>query len=188
TRQTKISFLNNLHLAKVSRTDIQLYSDGQGVSVKTVNPDSLQVLEINGEKLAINETYKQYSQKVKATSTYEIKIPKDGLVLSTDGVIAISPENLINPELKKVNQYLNLEQIDYILADYQTPQQLGELKIATTELDLQGAYYEKGQYSFLLSLPGFDSASGSVVVKELKVELSGKTFWQKIKELMQNYL
>ena len=189
TKQTKVSFVNNLHLAKTGKSQLSLYSDSQALSVKTINPDSLQTLRIGNEDLVINETYKQFSKKFNQTTPLEIKIPLDGIILASDGVFALSPEALINPEFKKVNQNLDLEKVDYVLARYQSPHNQGEFKTATAELDLTGAYYEKGQYNLMLSLPGLgEIGSTSVKIKELEIELFGKTFWQKIKEVLENYL
>ena len=113
----------------------------------------------------------------------------DGIILASDGVFALSPEALVNPEFKEVNPNLDLEKVDYVLARYQSPQNQGEFKTTTAELDLTGAYYEKGQYNLMLSLPGLgETGSSSVEIKELEIELFGKTFWQKIKEVLENYL
>lgn len=183
TTQTKLSFGGNLNLALSERKDISVFTDASYLSSKTTSPKALQSISVGAENLQISETYKQYLLPIKKPGTNEIKIPQAGISLSGNGIFAFSASEMINPDFKKVDQYLDLAQVDYILANYQTPKVQNNMKIAQVVLDLGGAYREKGQYSFMLSLPGYEAKNGEgVKIKNLKIELRGKSLWQKILE------
>ena len=78
----------------------------------------------------------------------------------------------------------------YILANYNNPKDLGNnLKQASVILNTQEAYREQGKYSFMISVPGLSLAnSGNLLIKEVKIEFSGRSLIDKIKEKFSSYV
>jgi hypothetical protein len=86
-----------------------------------------------------------------------------------------------------VDRYFKpLDAASYLIATYQTPLGsfgTGEIKTATAELNLRGAFRAAGKYSFMISIPGLSPEDGTadyLEIKRIKIELSGRTLWQKI--------
>jgi len=186
SNQYKISFVGNLNFAATDQGSFSVYTDASSLSARTNNLKSLQDIKIGENVLNLTETYKQYFQRLDGQSPHEIKIARTGVSLAANGVFAFSQEDLLNPDFKKVDQYLDISTVDYILARYNSPQKSDNTKIAQAKLDLAGAYHEKGQYSFIFSIPGYQAVSGQgVKIKNIKIELIGKSLGQKMREIFK---
>lgn len=183
TKQTKMAFVGTFRLAKNNKTNQTLFTDGQELFVKTLNPDSLQTILIDDKELIINETYKQFSTNLSSINISQVKIEKDGLILASDGVITFSKEALLNPGFKKVDGNLDTNRVDYILANYRSPEIIDGAKKVNLDIDLSDAYREDSKYSFIISIPGLSIEDGKdVKIKSIKINLFGKSLLEKIKE------
>ncbi len=187
TKQTKLAFINKIWLTGEAK-DVNLVTDSLAVSAQTQNPASLQIVKIGDKDLDLAETYKQYSQTTGKNISL-IKLAKADVVLAGDGVFSFSQESLINPALKKVDQKFDLNQsgINYIIARYTNPQWQNQWQVSQAEFDLTKAYTEFGKYTFLISLPGLkadDQVNDAVLLKEIRIDLTGKSLWQKIREVI----
>lgn len=186
TKQQKLSFINKIWLYENGDSNIKLFSDSSVINAQTINPSSLQKIKIGASELDLSETYKMFSVNT-GDGIKEIELVKDDVIISGDGVFSFNGENIINPAIKKVNANLDIanSEVNYILADYNIPISGGEWKIAKAEFDLTGAYREDGKYSFLISIPGLkadDGVDDGVEIREIGVNLSGTSLWDKIKQ------
>jgi hypothetical protein len=188
TKQSKLAFINKVWLVNGDK-NISLYSDSNVLQAKIINPGSLQTIKAKEKELAISETYKQFSLKV-ATGTYEIKIDKGDIILAGDGVFSFSPDDLFNPQFKKVTLGfdINQEGINYVLARYNIPKTEEEWKIAQAEFDLTRAYREFKKYNIILAIPGLrvdDDIKDFIEVDEIKMELEGTILLEKINKMIK---
>lgn len=184
TKQQKMAFVNNVWLADEGSKDITLYTNSNILNVKTTNPASLQKIYFKGETLDLNETYKQFSVK-SASSSREMKLNKDGVILAGLGVFGFSDSDLIDPRFKKVDSNINVDEdgINYILADYNSPLLDGEWKVVEVEFDLSRAYREKNKYNFVISVPGLkpEEINNSLEIGRIKFDLTGTNLLEYIK-------
>ncbi|MFH1412734.1 MAG: hypothetical protein ABIG10_01765 [bacterium] len=183
TTQSKLSFINRLWLSNPNQR-IVLYSDSQDISLQTINPASLQTATVNGQPLTVPNTYEQFTLISRAPVNM-IRLAKGDVIISGKGVFSFNRENLINPNYKSIDNNFRLtNNIQYVLADYESPKH-DEYKVSELEVDLSNAYMEEDKYSFLISIPGLkseDELADSIIIKQIKVELTGKSLWQKLKE------
>jgi len=197
TKQWKLAFVNKIWLADGGNKDIIMYTDSRKVSAQTINPSRLQTIRVGDNDLKVEQTYKQFNIKAKQDVS-EIKLAKDDIILAGDGVFSFSRDSLINPNFSKVGPDLNINQenINYILAKYTIPDEKNGWRIAQAEFDLTKAYREDaprqlgmaGKYSFLISIPGLradDDINDYVEIGEIRVDLEGKSLWDKIKDLLK---
>ena len=201
TKQQKLAFINKLWLADGDCSDINLWTDSKLINAQTVNPGSLQAIKVYSapsavaefgaeSELTIEQTYKQFSATV-IGSTTELTLEKDDVILSGNGVFSFSRDSLINPDFKKVDSYLDINNggINYILAKYDFPKEEDNWKIAQAEFDLTKAYSEDGKYNFLISIPGLradDGVDDWVELGKIKVELEGVSLREKVKWFLNN--
>jgi len=186
TSQKYISFLNRLWLAQYN-DKINLFTDTQEVKFSTINPDSLQTVFVYGSKFSLDETYRQISVKSEK-QVGEIILEKGDVIVSGNGVFGFN-KDIINPNYKKIDENINLDKIDYILADYNFPMEFNDYKIASAEFDLNKAYSENGKYSFIISTPflnRMESDNRGIIIKEIAVELTGKTLKEEIINFFKN--
>jgi len=168
-----------------TRGNLTLFTNTNYLQVKALNPASLQTIKFANEDFFINETYQQFDLISDSQAALkEIKFSQDDIIIENNGVFAWSKNSFFNPGFKKVDRHFILDEgIKYIIANYQSPLEQQDIKTATATFNLKGAYREKGKYSFIISVPGLkaeDDLDDYLEIKEIKIELTGRTLWQKI--------
>jgi hypothetical protein len=195
TRQKMLAFFGNFRIDVSAKTPISLFTDSAIVYVQTINPASLQSVVIGNKILDINETFKQFSLMTFATSS-KIIFEKSDIILAGNGVFALRENSLINPRVKKVDQFFQPERFDYILSEYSSPQIADGWKKASVKLDLADAYRENRAYGLMLSIPGLkadDDIADGIEIDNIRIELFGNNlfFWlqnkiTKISDIFKN--
>ncbi len=150
----------------------------------------MQTIKIDDNELGIEETYKLFTVD-SFRDVSEIILEKDDVIISGDGLFALAEDQLFNPIIKRVdNLDLNYEGINYVLANYSSPSEIDNWQFANAKFDLSEAYREDGKYSFIISIPGLradDLIDDNLVLSQIKVELKGRTLWQKINEILSRW-
>ena len=192
TKQKIVSFPRKIRLEESNNSEIKIYTDSTEIQAKATDPANLQEIGLKNltasaseKNFSIPETYKQFSQELKG-GLYELSLEKGGIILTGDGVFSFSPEAFLNPAYKKVKPGMEEEGVDYVLANYAEPQEKGEWRQAGVSFDLDKAYREENKYAFLISIPGLraeEENGKSLIIKNLEINLSGKNFGQKLKDL-----
>lgn len=164
-----------------SQGAVHFFTDSSYVQIKTFNPASLGNVTLDGASIDVNEIYRQFG--LQAAGGGEIRLSHDDVILENSGVFALDQAGLFNPALRRIDRFFKANgSVRYILAQYRTPKASEGAKEATACVNLSGAHREDGKYSWLISVPGLGAETpGSwLEVESIKVELSGKTLWQKI--------
>lgn len=189
TKQNKIAFINRLWLAEGAKIPLSLYTDSLKIIGQTINPGSLQEIRVGNNVLSLTETYRQFATDNQA-DLIGIGIKKSDVIISGDGLFSFSKNQYFNPDWQKFSKRLNLDArgINYVLAKYDPPQYSGEWQSASGVFDLKKAYREFSKYNFMISIPDLsaeDQLMDSLVIGEIRVDLSGTSLWQKLKKLWQ---
>lgn len=186
SRQSQFVLINKIWLARGNKTDLNLFTDSRLINAQTINPASLGKIKAGEAFLDLKETYKQFYVK-DLNKTSKIELSKDDIIISGDGVFSFTEDGLFNPKFKNVDGNLDIkaEKINYVLTAYQTPPTRDGWQIARADFDLSRAYEERGKYQFLISVPNFraeEEARGKIIIKEIKIDLLGAGWRQKIKK------
>lgn len=186
---SQFALINKVWLYDNNKKPLVLYTNSRLVNAQTVNPASKGVIKIGGDSLDLKETYQQFSIKTTVRPA-RIELAKDDIIISGDGVFSLNETTLLDPRFKSVDRNLdiNQEKINYILTNYREPLKSGDWQMATAEFDLTKAYQENGKYQFLISIPGLkaeDATSGALIIKEIKVDLSGTSLRQKFNKFLK---
>ncbi len=199
TGQSKMAFINNLPLADTPEVScgLNFFTDGQTLSVQTSHPADLGKINIiksgtssSSEELDVNQAYQIFSANDLPPSGSRIILTDGGLSLSTDGLFSLSAEQMVDPRLKVVDANFDADRegVDYILAKYTPPVRRGDWLVAQANFDLTGAFRLWNKYYFLISAPGLsatDQLNDQVRIKEIKVDLTGTSLWEKLSKLMK---
>lgn len=185
SRQSRFVLINKAWLARGNKANLNLFTDSRLINAQTVNPASLGKIKAGGSFLDLKETYKQFYVK-DLSGTSKIELPKDDIIISGDGVFSFTEGGLFNPKFKNVDGNLNIkaEKINYVLTAYKTPLTSDGWQIAQADFDLSQAYEERGKYQFLISVPNFraeEEAPGKITIKEIRVDLTGISWREKLK-------
>ncbi|MFA7702850.1 MAG: hypothetical protein WCX80_05350, partial [Patescibacteria group bacterium] len=188
TTQGKLSFISRVWLYNHSSQAINLWTDGSFIKSRVNDPSGVGRISLNNNYFEIPETYQQYKflfDKPQARNSIIVYRPET--IIETSGVFSFGEDALINPDVYKIDQNSNLDKIKYIIADYNSPINLGIWRRADIYLDISDVYREKGQTNFIISIPGLLAENNLVgaEIKSLQIELTGKSLIQKIKEYVQ---
>jgi len=195
TTQSKMTFINKISLADAPEVScgLNFFTNSRQLSVRTSSSDRLGEIKINqasgsafSEILKIDQPYQQFETKADLPEFSKVTMPSGGIDLSGDGLFSSSQESFINPKIKKIdnNFEADREGVEYILARYTPAVHEGDWLASTANFDLQTAYKEFNKHSFIISIPGLKAEkNNSVEVKEIKFELSGTSFFEKIKKI-----
>ncbi|MFH1233599.1 MAG: hypothetical protein V1649_03035 [Patescibacteria group bacterium] len=196
SKQSKLSFINRLWLAEGTK-NIELKTDSSIVNAQTINPASLQTIKVGDSDLILNKTYQQFSV-ANPNAVALIKLSKHDVILSGNGVFSFDQNSFIEPVARKVDNGLdiNANGINYVIANYQQPEEAGGWQVAEAEFDLTDAYREYPAYQlgdtnkigFLISVPMLKKYNPStppyqggednkIIIGKITVELSGKSLF-----------
>ncbi|MBD3247757.1 hypothetical protein GF382_00510 [Candidatus Falkowbacteria bacterium] len=188
--QSKFAFIGKLELLK-TKAPVNVYTNSRRLQAITTDPYSLQNIEIepgDGSRtldLAVKETYKQFESDLLSGISLA-KLEKDGLIISGDGVFSFSKQSLIDPRIKKADKDLDLNAVDFVIARYEDPDEDEDWKTAVARFDLTQGYIEDNKYGFMISAPGLradDEQDDMIEIGEIRLELKGKSLWDKAKEI-----
>lgn len=178
-----LSFANKVWPVSVSGP-ISLFTDAPYLQTKILDPANLQTIKFGGQSFKLDKAYEQSELTLNDSSEVnKIELLKSDIILENNSVFAFSSEDLFNPRPKKVDRYFFLQPaINYIIADYASPERQNDWKVASAEFITKGAYRENGRYNFMISIPGLKASNSDryLEVKEVRLEFSGRSLWQKI--------
>lgn len=198
--QTKISFVNKLWLEDSDIKSLEVYTNSDYIKATAFGAAGLQTLSFQDRNFKIDVPFQQFNFQIKNNNNNEprlIRVKPQSIIMENNGVFAFSSDALMSPDFPKIDiNWVDSSEINYILADYHIPHLDGQDKLVVLDFDLSDAYREKGKYGFMISIPGLYADNQNRVVlglepaylqiKEIKVELSGKSLGEKILELFKN--
>jgi len=186
-----LTAIRRLRPVNVASLPISFWTDSSFILATTNNPASLQTLNFGGHNFSLSEAYRQFEFLNKEIGIKQVTLNHDDIILENDGVFSFAAEDFFNPEFKEIDRHFIINSdLEYVLAKYQTPQVIdNNFKQATVVLNTKEAYREKGKYSFMISVPGLSLENkGNLLISNIKVEFSGRTLWDKIKEKILSYV
>lgn len=171
-----------------NNSNLNFYINSKNVSFKTFSVSSLGQIYFDGERVDLDKSYESLNVSAISAeaSLKEVRLSNSGVLTELNGLIFLDKENFFNPSAKKIDRFFSGDGASsYIVANYSRPSLEDAMKVAIVEFDLQGAMTNSGRYDFVISVPGLTTASGSSLsIKEIKIEMRGKTLWGKIKEML----
>lgn len=188
TDLNKVSFLNRVWVDELSN-GFALYSNKNTFRVKSVSADCLGELKINNQSFQVNKIYQQFifssdrKQEIKALN--KIESNSCGLLIENNGLFSFSEISFMNPLLNKLDQDSNIDNFDYILADYRKPILVNDIYTSELDFTLNNAYRDKDGYRFLISAPFLTELDQEkyLEIVEVEVKLQGRTIWEKISSM-----
>ncbi len=209
TSQSQFALINKFWLNSGNKTNSVFFTNSRLVSAQTVNPASLGKIKVGDDEINLNGTFKQFSLKlddqlnadesdlvegknsrenIQLFNWVKIELAKDDIIISGDGVFGLNQAGLFDPRFKNIDKTTEIdrERINYVLTNYRASNESGRWTTVTADFDLTKGYQENGKYQFLISVPGLkaeEENQGAVLIKEIKIDLSGTGLWKKINNL-----
>lgn len=181
-----LNVISRLHPVASPEKSLSFWTDSSYLQVSAVGPASLQKIIFGDKTFSLDEAYKQFEFSNTKTGLKEVRLNKDDVILENTGIFSFNSNDFFNPNLQQIDRHFAVDNnLKFVLANYQKPLNLEDgYKQATVTLETKVAYREKGKYGFVISVPGLSLAqSGSLEIKSIKAEFSGRTIFDKIFEL-----
>ena len=179
TDLNRITFLNRVWLDGLNN-GFALYSNKNNFRIKSVDSDCLGEVNVGSEKISIDKIYQQFNFTVPVSKNNLNKLESNscGLLIENNGLFSFSEIAFFNPLPDKLEADTNLNDYNYIIANYQE---------AEIEFDLSKAVRDKDGYRFLLSAPFLNSLDGDryIEITKIQVDLEGRTLFDKIKSIFK---
>ncbi len=176
TTQQKTVFLNNIYLAdevgyKENDRPVRFWTEARNMNFQTHHADGAQEVKVAGETVRIPKPYEQYNYTVASDSISEVYSPQGDLIVNTDGHIAFSRDQYFNPDPVRLSWNTDLDQlgVNYIIANYTTPEKEGDWYRSTAIFDTAWLIQEESAWKFTISVPGIDELQSEIWVSDINV-------------------
>lgn len=179
TTQQKIVFLNNVFLGdevgyQPSPRPVTFWTEAKHLSFTTRHVEGLQtVVDMlsSGPPLTIDEPYKRFAYEVGQIGVVPIRTERGDLEVTADGHVAFSYDQYFNPDPVRLWIDTDLDRlgVNYVLAEYVSPETRGEWKVARATFDTDALVLDEGSWKFAFSAPGIKNAGASVTVSQINM-------------------
>ncbi len=193
TSQQKFIVLNTIFLAddvgyREEPQAVRIFTTAKRIQAQTRHSEGVQTLRVGGKTFEIKQPYQLYTHTSSSPGLVDVDVPKPDVELFVDQPVAFSAEAFFNPEPNRLQFYTdsNTQDIDFVIADYQSPERVGDWFVAHLEVDLskltfqtekpEMRFFREGSWKFVFSLPGAEERHASLKIKTMDLELTGKTF------------
>lgn len=136
TTQQKMTFLNHLFFAE-SEEGKSFWTEAKTLSVATDRAQATQHIVWGKEFLDVSEPFISFQAQIQESGLTQIQTQKGNIRLDTTGLFSFSKESWFNPYPVRLwpSSNLDLLGINYIIAEYTSPQQQGDWVVARVNFD-----------------------------------------------------
>ncbi len=190
TTQQKIVFLNNVYLADEvgympEDREVRFWTEAKNLEFMTHHADGAQEVRVAGELVRIPNPYEEYSHEVLSDGVVEVYSPQGDLIVYSDGHIAFSAAQYFNPDPVRLNWNIDLDRlgVDYIIAEYESPELIDGWYHDTAEFDTSWLVKIEDAWKLTISVAGIKDLQEDVWVSEINAVLYRDPLtWQKAKQ------
>jgi len=198
TKQRYIAFINRLYLVDnpeyadgfldLIYQPTEVFTNAKRLSFETAHPEGLQEVQVNNQKLSINETHKKYFLTVDKLPA-KIIVPKNDLKIFGTGLFSLSQEAFFNPEIYNLQNFQETPEINFLLTSYQIPQQIDDWQKTSITFNLDNASIINRKLRWMLSAPEMNNLNDKIKIKEIKITyLKEPISWQEFLPRILKYL
>lgn len=188
TPLSKLVFINKVRLDNQT-AGLALFSDKNNFRIKALESLCLGEIKIDDNVFPIDKIFQQFNIVIDKNNNNPkqlTKISSDscGFLFENNGLFSFSEESFFNPTLNKLDEFTNIETIDFLLGNFKLPKKIDNYYISEVDINLIGAIRDKDGYGFVISAPFLKNIDNLqyIEIKEIEIELNGKNLFTKIKE------
>lgn len=194
--QQKIVVVNTVFLGDevgYSETErpAELWTNSNYIVAETMHADGAQQLEVNNEILAIAESHREYFEEFDLSSKLNrVYSPQGDIKLTGNGLFAWSRELYFNPYPIKLdaNSDLDAQGINYVLANYEKADRLGDWYYREIDFDLSRVPAPGGTIKFSISAPGAGRRQAVPAIAQIKIDFIREAItFENWRELIGSY-
>lgn len=188
TPLSKLVFINKVWLDEQDAKFV-LFSNKNNFRIKALESLCLGEIRINEDIFLIDKIFQQFNINADKGDHNLDKLTKIdsgscGFLFENNGLFSFSEESFFDPTLSKLDEFTDIETIDFLLGNFKLPKKIGDYYVSEVDINLAGAIREKDGYNFIISAPFLKNIIDSqyIEIKEIEIELIGKNLFTKIRE------
>lgn len=190
TTQQKIVFLNNVYLAdevgyQPANREVRFWTEAKHLEFMTHHADGAQEVRVADDLVRIPNPYEEYSHDVGLDGVVEVFSPQGDLIVHSDGHIAFGADQYFNPDPVRLNWNTDLDRlgVNYIIAEYTSPELIDGWYHGTAEFDTSWLVKIEDAWKFTISVAGIKDLQEELWVSEINaVFYRDPLTWIKIKQ------
>lgn len=192
TTQQKMVFLNNLFLGDevgyqpVPRP-VTFWTEAKHLTFATRHVEGLQAIThgYSSSALVIDEPYKRFALDVDETGVVPVHTEAGDLEITADGHVAFAEDMYFNPDPVRLTYNTDLDRlgVNYVLAEYVSPEKVGDWYVARATFDTAELVLDEGAWKFVVSTPGIKDLGASLTVGRIDMIWTREPFhWRDLYE------
>lgn len=192
TTQQKVTFLNNVFLGdevgyQAEPRRVTFWTEAKHLSFATRHVEGLQTVVAGASSyaLVVDEPYKRFALDVADEGVTFVSAERGDLEVTTDGHVAFSPDMYFNPDPVRLTYNTDLDRlgVNYVLAEYVSPERVGEWYVARATFDTSALVLDEGAWKFVISTPGIKDLGASLTVGRIDMIWTREPFhWSNLYE------
>ncbi len=192
TTQQKVVFLNNVFLGdevgyQPTPRRVTFWTEAKRLSFATRHAEGLQtvVAGASSDALVIDEPYRRFALDVEEDGVVFVSAERGDLEVTTDGHVAFSPDMYFNPDPARLTYNTDLDRlgVNYVLAEYTSPEQVDGWYVARATFDTSALVLDQDAWKFVVSTPGIRDLGASLIVGRIDMIWKREPFhWRDLYE------
>lgn len=193
TTQQKIIFLNSLFIGDdvayhESPQSTIFWTEAKRLSFQTRHAEGVQTVRVADESITIQEPYGYYTQEITKAGLSSVFVPLGDLEVISDSPLAFTRDQFFRPDPVRLLPHTNLDalKINYILASYSPPKEVGDWKVATVSFENSEMLLDKDSWKLSFSTPEIKDLNKEVYIKEINMKwIRRKMFWKDVLKMFK---
>jgi len=178
TTQQKMTFLNQIWLADTvgylePGPAVNFWTEGKNLKFFTRHATGAQTVSVGRGTVAITEPYLEYSYAPPESGVVAVKIPSaEDLFVRADGHFAFSQSQYFNPDPVRLTAETDLDRagVNYIVAEYTSPEHDGEWLIGRASFSTVGVPFTDQTWKLAISAPTINWPDRELLVNSIKLK------------------
>ncbi len=188
TTQQKIIFLNTMFIGdEVGYQEVPrsatFWTEAKKISFQTRHAEGVQLMRVANESLSIEEPYTYYTKRISKQGLSSVYTPLGDIEIISDAPMSFTREQFFRPDPIRLLPHTNLDalKINYLLAEYVPPKQVGEWTVATVSFSAEEMLLDGDSWKMSFSTPEIKELNQEMFVKEINMKwYRHKTSWKDI--------
>lgn len=176
TAQSKLVFVNNLFLGdevgyREPAQPLTFWTEGKSLAFTTRHKEGVQDVTVGDAVLTVSEPYKRFVKEVEAEGIVSVTSPSRDLEIQTDAHVALAEDMYFNPDPVRLRYNTNLDRsgVNYIIAEYTSPDADGPWTVAHVTFDAHTLLLNDKTWKFAFSVPGVAELGTSLDVGRIRM-------------------
>ncbi|MEK7665377.1 MAG: hypothetical protein AAB337_00670 [Patescibacteria group bacterium] len=192
TRQRYMTFVGPVFIGdevgyRETPSPVSFLTNGKHLSFETYHADAAQEVTIGSDTLLLPEAKVRYDHEVLDAGLVSVSAEAGDFFMTGDGKVAFMRSQFFNPDPVRLSSITNLDDlgIDFIIAEYTSPEKVGDWLKASAMFELSDWLKKQPDIKFVLSAPNITNLQNEIRVHEFRLKferppLDSKNFLNKV--------